>query len=89
MYEIFLTLRSVTVAQRARDVCNRVGIRCVMQRSPRALATNGCAYALRLRLADGRGYPSRAYTRKSRAGSLCHGRADLSGQRRNHAAQAA
>ncbi len=52
MYEIFLTLRSVTVAQRARDVCNRVGIRCVMQRSPRALATNGCAYALRLRLAD-------------------------------------
>ena len=31
MYEIYLTLRSVTVAQRARDVCNRVGIRCVMQ----------------------------------------------------------
>ena len=46
MHDIFFVCRSVTAAQRGRDVLLGAGIRCSMMRAPRAAAPSGCAYAL-------------------------------------------
>lgn len=44
--------RSVTYAQRMQRVLERAGLRCQILRAPRDLTDMGCAYALRLAVAD-------------------------------------
>ncbi len=53
MLDMYFTVRSVTPAQKGRDALNRAGVRCRMLRAPRAIAQNGCAYALAVRAVDG------------------------------------
>ncbi len=53
MYDLYLTMRSVTPGQKGRDVLRRAGIRCELLRAPRSIADRGCAYALTLRERDG------------------------------------
>ena len=48
-YDIYLILRSVTLAQRARAQLESGGILSRLQRSPGELSEHGCAYALRIR----------------------------------------
>ncbi len=50
----FITLRSVTFAQRGEEVLQRNHIFCTMQRTPKWMETRGCGYCLRLRQEDGR-----------------------------------
>jgi len=52
MYDFYLTLRSVTPAQKGREAMRRAGIPCALLRAPRAIAPGGCAYALALRSRD-------------------------------------
>lgn len=47
-----ITFRSITPAQRAQRLLQRVGIGCTLQRTPRMLAQQGCGYCLRLRQED-------------------------------------
>lgn len=44
-----ITFRSVTPAQRGETLLRKEGISCSLQRTPRALAEQGCGYSLRLR----------------------------------------
>ncbi len=44
----FITLRSVTYAQRAERLLKRSGFRCSIQRSQRWMEEKGCGYSLRL-----------------------------------------
>jgi len=44
-----ITFRSVTPAQRGENLLRREGIACTLQRTPKALAEQGCGYSLRLR----------------------------------------
>lgn len=48
----FVTFRSVTFAQRAERILKDGGIRCTLQRSPRAMEERGCGYSLNLRPAE-------------------------------------
>ena len=48
MYDLYLTVRSVTPAQKGRDALSRAGVRCRLLRAPRSIAPGGCAYALAL-----------------------------------------
>lgn len=43
-----ITFRSVTPAQRGESALRREGISCTVQRTPKALADQGCGYSLRL-----------------------------------------
>ena len=43
-----VTFRSVTPAQRGETLLRREGIQAAVQRTPRALAEQGCGYSLRL-----------------------------------------
>ncbi|MBR6119677.1 MAG: DUF3343 domain-containing protein [Oscillospiraceae bacterium] len=52
MYDLYLTLRSVTPGQKGREALRRAGISCELLRAPRAIAPEGCAYALALRSRD-------------------------------------
>ncbi|MBO4212045.1 MAG: DUF3343 domain-containing protein [Oscillospiraceae bacterium] len=52
MYNVYLTLRSVTPGQKASVALRRVGLRHQLLRAPRAIAPGGCAYALALREGD-------------------------------------
>ena len=47
-----ITFRSVTPAQRAEGLLQRMGFRCALQRTPRWMERQGCGYSLRLRHAD-------------------------------------
>ena len=49
MKDAYFVLRSVTYAQRARQVLEREGIPAAQLRSPRQLSPKSCAYALRVR----------------------------------------
>ena len=44
----YITLRSVTYAQRGERVLNAAGIRCTLLRTPRWMEEQGCGYCLRL-----------------------------------------
>lgn len=46
MFDLYFVIRSVTYAQRGRDVLENAGIRCQLTRSPRSISPSGCAYAL-------------------------------------------
>lgn len=46
MLQAYLIFRSVTGGQRAKAALDRSGIASRLQRSPRQIAENGCAYAL-------------------------------------------
>lgn len=70
MYDLYLTVRSVTRGQKARELLAGAGIRCRLTRAPRAIAPQGCAYALALRRADG----SRAAALLEQAGVSVEGR---------------
>lgn len=48
----FITLRSVTYAQRAERILKRMGLRCSVQRSQRWMEEKGCGYSLRLQSGD-------------------------------------
>ena len=48
MRTYFITFRSVTYAQRAERILKDSGIRCTLQRAPRAMEERGCGYCLRL-----------------------------------------
>jgi hypothetical protein len=51
--EYYLILaRSVTYAQRMQRTLDRSGIRCQISRAPRDLTVLGCAYVVRLAVAD-------------------------------------
>ena len=47
-----ITFRSVTPAQRGETLLRREGITATVQRTPRALAEQGCGYSLRLSCAQ-------------------------------------
>ena len=47
-----ITFRSVTFAQKAENALKKVGINCVMLRTPRELSARGCGYCLRLQGRD-------------------------------------
>lgn len=53
MLDLFFVLRSVTYAQRGRDVLAEAGIRCGLHRAPGSIARSGCAYALAAAHEDG------------------------------------
>ena len=44
----FITLRSVTHAQRGEKVLQKEGVRCTLQRTPRWMEEKGCGYSLRI-----------------------------------------
>lgn len=69
MYDVYLTVRSVTRGQEGRDALRRAGLRCALVRAPRAVAPGGCAYALALR----RGDEARALSLLDRAGVRVEG----------------
>ena len=48
----FITFRSITPAQRGERIVQKEGIGCVLTRTPRHLAAQGCGYSLRLRQGD-------------------------------------
>ena len=48
----YITLRSVTFAQRGRKLLEGAGIPCQMLRTPRWMEDRGCGYALKLRKQD-------------------------------------
>ena len=48
----YITFRSVTFAQRGEVMLKRMGIGCVLQRTPKILAERGCGYCLRIRDRD-------------------------------------
>lgn len=48
MQNCMITFRSVTPAQRGESLLRREGIACTLQRTPKALADQGCGYSLRL-----------------------------------------
>ncbi len=48
MDQFFITVRSVTVAQRGKALLEGRGIRCSLQRTPRWMEEKGCGYALRI-----------------------------------------
>lgn len=48
----YLTVRSVTYAQRGEQILSRRGIRCTIRRTPRFMEEQGCGYCLRLRSTD-------------------------------------
>lgn len=52
MQSYFVTFRSVTYAQRAERILKDQGIRCTLQRSPRAMEERGCGYGLNIRQQD-------------------------------------
>lgn len=52
MKSIFITFRSITLAQRAQRVLKNAGVECVLQRTPRWMEERGCGYSLRLRGGD-------------------------------------
>lgn len=52
MKEWLVTFRSVTFAQRGQRVLEEYGIRCALQRTPKAISVRGCGYCLRLRERD-------------------------------------
>lgn len=48
MKECVITFRSVTPAQRGKEVLFRKGIETVLQRTPRWMEQKGCGYCLRM-----------------------------------------
>lgn len=52
MKEWLVTFRSVTFAQRSQRALEENGIRCTLQRTPKAISRRGCGYCLRLRERD-------------------------------------
>ena len=46
MLDCSITFRSITRAQRGAELLAQIGIRCRMQRTPAALAEQGCGYVL-------------------------------------------
>ncbi|MBE6925569.1 MAG: DUF3343 domain-containing protein [Ruminococcaceae bacterium] len=48
----FITIRSLTAAQRAERALRRSGIRCMLQRSPRWMEEQGCGNGLRVDCED-------------------------------------
>lgn len=47
-----ITFRSITLAQRGERALHKRGIGCILQRTPKQLAANGCGYSLRIRPED-------------------------------------
>ena len=43
----FITLRSLTMAQKAETLLRRNGISCTLQRTPRWMEEQGCGYCIR------------------------------------------
>jgi hypothetical protein len=43
----YITFRSITPAQQAQRLLQQAGVDALLQRTPRALAQNGCGYCLR------------------------------------------
>lgn len=52
MEHYLILARSVTYAQRMQRALDRAGIRCQIYRAPRDLTDSGCAYVLRIAIAD-------------------------------------
>lgn len=48
----FITLRSLTTAQRAESILQSKGIQCALQRAPRWMEEQGCGNGLRVDCAD-------------------------------------
>ena len=49
MKPYYITFRSITPAQRGERVLRRMGLDCLLQRTPRRLEEKGCGYCLRIR----------------------------------------
>lgn len=49
MYDYFLTFRSVTTAMKGSRILERVGIKTLLSRTPKALQQQGCGYSLKVR----------------------------------------
>lgn len=52
MKSYYITVRSVTYAQRGEQILTRHGIRCAIQRTPRWMEEQGCGYCLRVWTVD-------------------------------------
>lgn len=48
MKNYYITVRSVTYAQRGERILTRAGIRCSVQRTPKWMEKQGCGYGLRV-----------------------------------------
>lgn len=48
MRSYYITVRSVTYAQRGEQILSRRGFRCTIQRTPRWMEEQGCGYCLRV-----------------------------------------
>lgn len=48
----FITLRSLTMAQKAESVLRKNGVRCIMQRAARWMEEQGCGNGLRVDCVD-------------------------------------
>ena len=55
MFDLYMTVRSVTRGQKGSDALGRAGIGHRLLRAPRSIAPGGCAYALALARRDGTG----------------------------------
>lgn len=53
MLDFYMTVRSITWGQKGRDALTRAGLNCHLQRAPRVIAPEGCAYALSLPRREG------------------------------------
>ena len=51
-FDWLLTFRSVTYAQSGERTLRKIGINCLLQRTPRDLTDRGCGYCLRIRGVD-------------------------------------
>lgn len=47
-----ITFRSVTYAQRAQQTMHRLGLECMLRRTPRELSNRGCGYSLHIHTKD-------------------------------------
>ena len=52
MKDCFITLRSLTMAQKAESLLERNGINCSVQRAPRWMEEQGCGNGLRINCED-------------------------------------
>lgn len=48
MNSYYVTVRSITYAQRGEQVLTRKGVRCTIQRTPKWMEEQGCGYCLRI-----------------------------------------
>ena len=52
MKSFLITFRSITYAQRAEQVLHRMGLKCLLRRTPRWMEDRGCGYGVEITTND-------------------------------------